>query len=322
MKALVYTALRKLEVKEVPDPDGSFILRVAGCAICGTDLKAYLHGHPYFKPPVILGHEFYGTVEKAPKETGYKKGDWVCVAPYGNCGKCPVCLRGAGEMCQNKKYVSTGAFCELIEVPPDFVDDGVVRLDGPDEAFALTEPLACVLCSIGKMDMGRIHSVLIIGGGPMGALNALTMGQMGIRTVVSEPNDYRRQCISGWGIEAVRPEDADYSAFDAIVVAVNKPELFEAAVKGVPDGGTVVMFAGMPSGTELRIDAKDIHYRGVTLTGSSGFATKDFKKAFSMIKADPDAYRRLITHRFSFSEGQEAFETLARGEAFKVLLKP
>ena len=75
MKALVYVAEKQLEVRDVPEPEGEFLVRVLGCAICGTDLKTLLHGHPYFKPPTILGHEFYGVVDKAPAGCGYAPGD-------------------------------------------------------------------------------------------------------------------------------------------------------------------------------------------------------------------------------------------------------
>ncbi len=100
MKALVYMGERSLEVQDMPAPEGAFVVRVRGCDICGTDLKTYLHGHPNFTPPCILGHEFIGNVERAPLESGYKPGDAVVVAPYGECGKCELCLRGAGELCR------------------------------------------------------------------------------------------------------------------------------------------------------------------------------------------------------------------------------
>ena len=80
MKALVYVAEKQLEVRDVPEPQGEFLVRVLGCAICGTDLKTLLHGHPYFKPPTILGHEFYGVVDKAPAGCGYAPGDYVASA--------------------------------------------------------------------------------------------------------------------------------------------------------------------------------------------------------------------------------------------------
>lgn len=264
----MYTGQRQLEVQEVPAPEGAFLVRVAGCAICGTDLKTYLHGHPYFKPPTILGHEFYGTVEAAPAQTGYQKGDPVVVAPYGDCGACDLCARGAGELCSHKRYVSSGAFCELVSVPLDFVADGVIRLDRPDEAFALVEPLACVLCGLDKVRLEHVRRCLIVGGGPMGALFALTLMDRGLPVDVVEPNERRRACLNGWGIPAFDSGAADYGAYDLIVVAVNKPELIAPAVAGVADNGTVHMFAGMPSGSSVTLDARAIHYRAVTLTAA------------------------------------------------------
>ena len=68
MRALMYVDEKKMELQELPMPEGEVILRVLGCTVCGTDLKTFLHGHPYFKPPTILGHEFYGRVEKAPAD--------------------------------------------------------------------------------------------------------------------------------------------------------------------------------------------------------------------------------------------------------------
>ena len=105
-------------------------------------------------------------------------------------------------------------------------------------------------------------------------------------------------------------------------MAVNKPELIAPAVAGVADNGTVHMFAGMPSGSSVTLDARAIHYRAVTLTGSSGFALAHFHRAYEIIRNNPDHYRRLITHRFPFAQGREAFAALERADAFKVLLRP
>lgn len=322
MKALMYVGERKLEVQDIPTPEGEFLVRVAGCAICGTDLKTYLHGHPFFKPPTILGHEFYGTVEKAPESTGYKPGDPVVVAPYGECGVCDMCRRGAGELCKNKGYVATGAFCELIEVPLDFVQRGVIRLEKPDEAFALVEPLSCVLLALEKLHVAATSRVLVIGGGPMGTLFALTLIDRNVPVDVVEPNPVRADCLKKWGISVLAPGEASYKDYDNIVVAVNKPELVEEAVKGVADNGTVHVFAGMPSGSTVNLDAYALHYRAVTVTGSSGFSLRQFRQAFSIIKANPDHYRKLITHRFAFEQGETAFDTLKAGDAFKILLRP
>ncbi len=322
MKALMYLGEKNLEVQDVPDPEGEFLVRVHGCDICGTDLKTWLHGHPNFKPPCILGHEFIGTVERTPQNSGFSIGDAVVVAPYGECGVCELCQRGAGELCRHKHNVSSGAFCELVSVPLDFVKKGVIKLDFLDEAYTLVEPLACVLTAMDKMHITDKSNVLIAGGGPMGVLFALMLMAKDVPATISEPVEARRNQVSSFGVLTTVPDDVKANEYDNIVVAVNLPSLVEEYVKGVGDNGTLHVFAGMPGGTILSLDAAAIHYRGVTVTGSSGFNLTAFHRAYEIIQADPAHFRRLITHRFRMDKATTAFETLAAGQTFKVFIQP
>ena len=322
MKALVYVGQRQLELQDVPEPEGEFLVRVLGCAICGTDLKTYLHGHPYFKPPTILGHEFYGVVDKAPAGCGYAVGDYVVAAPYGECGVCDECLYGAKESCKHKEYVGDGAFCEKVDVPLSYVKKGVFPIPGPDKAFALVEPLACALDAVEQMEIAQKDKTLVIGGGPMGALIAFTLKDRGVDVQVAELNPLRIQRLTEWGISAAPLESYPQKTFSRIFVAVNKKELVEQAVHSVRDGGRVHVFAGLPSGTVLNVDAYDLHYRKVALMGSSGYTLKEFRQAYEAVSRHPDHYRRLVTHTFPLEKGQEAFELLKDGGAFKIVLEP
>ena len=322
MKALVYVGEKQLELQNIPEPEGEFLVRVLGCAICGTDLKTYLHGHPYFKPPTILGHEFYGVVDKAPEGCGYKAGDYVTVAPYGECGVCDECLHGIKESCKNKEYVGDGAFCEKVSVPLSFVSRGVFPIPGPDKAFALVEPLACVLDGVEQMEVGPDDRTLVIGGGPMGTLIAFTLKDRGVDVQVAELNPLRLECLNSWGIPAAPLETYKLKEFSRIFVAVNKKELVEQAIHSVHNGGRVHVFAGLPSGTVLNVDAYDLHYRKVAVMGSSGFTLDQSKRAYETVSRNPDHYRRLITHTFPLEQGQEAFEFLKDGRAFKIVVEP
>lgn len=321
MKALMYVGEKQLRIEEIEKPQGEFLVRVLGTTICGTDLKTYLHGHPYFKPPTILGHEFYGQVEKAPEATGYKPGDYVVVAPYGDCGVCETCRSGNNELCMNKDYVATGSFCEYVEVPLSFVEKGVIKLEGPHRVYALAEPLACILVAVEQLNVKPTDRVLVIGGGPMGTLFALTYNAAGIDVRIAEINEKRREILTSWGINTATLEEC-YAAtdYDKIIVAVNKKELVEGAVEKVRDGGTVHVFAGLPSGTDLCISGKALHYRKVSVTGSSGFNMATYHKAFELIKANPANYERMITHTFPLEKGTEAFDMLRSGEAFKIMI--
>ena len=333
MKALVYTGIKQLELKDVPEPSSDFIIKVLGCGICGTDLKTYQKGHHLFSPPAILGHEFYGLVEKAPLGCGYLAGDKVVVAPYAECGFCDVCMRGAGSLCANKHYVEGGAFCEKVGIASDYIEQGVFHIKELDDVYTLVEPLACVLNGFEQLDLKPTSRALVVGAGPMGALFALLFRAKGIPVAVVEPSAQRRERIASWGIEAFEPGGAGHvespsagqvekGIYDIAIIAVNKKELVSEYIKFVADAGTVLMFSGLSSDEIVAIDAYSIHYRQVSLKGSFGYALRHFKEALSLIEAHKEMFSKIITHNFPLERGKEAFEMLASGEALKIVLRP
>lgn len=333
MKALVYTGIKQLELKDVPEPSSDFIIKVLGCGICGTDLKTYQKGHHLFSPPAILGHEFYGLVEKAPIGCGYLAGDKVVVAPYAECGFCDVCIRGAGSLCANKHYVEGGAFCEKVGIASDYIEQGVFHIKELDDVYTLVEPLACVLNGFEQLDLKPTSRALVVGAGPMGALFALLFRAKGIPVAVVEPSAQRRERIASWGIEAFEPGGAGHveslsagrvekGIYDIAIIAVNKKELVSEYIRLVADAGTVLMFSGLSSDEIVAIDAYSIHYRQVSLKGSFGYALHHFKEALSLIEAHKEMFSKIITHNFPLERGKEAFEMLASGEALKIVLRP
>ncbi len=67
----------QIELLDYPVPqvkEGYVLLRIEAAGICGSDLKIYNDDHPYF-PPVVLGHEFSGTVvEESVRGSGLEEG--------------------------------------------------------------------------------------------------------------------------------------------------------------------------------------------------------------------------------------------------------
>jgi L-iditol 2-dehydrogenase len=329
MKALMYLGPESLELQEVPAPQGDFIIKVEACGVCGTDLKTYLKGHHFFKPPTVLGHEFTGTVIKVPAGSSCKTGDLVAVAPYLECGSCRHCALGVGQLCQNKHFISGGAFCEFVSIPAGYEQAGGVRvishgLDRVDAAIAYTlvEPLACVLNGTEHLAATAQSRVLIVGSGPMGTLFALFYKQAGIDVTVLDPNEIRCDIVAPWGISCLPPGAVDIGKFNKVVLAVNKAELVAEYVAKVADGGTVLLFSGLRKEEMLTIDSYSIHYREITLTGSYGYTARHFDAAFGMIEKDPSHYARLITNRFSLETGKEAFELSRAGTALKTVILP
>lgn len=325
MKSLIYKALGVLEMGETPYPETPVVLKVTGTGICGTDLKTVYKGHRFFTPPTVLGHEFYGQIEKAPEGYKYPVGTWVTVAPYFECGECDWCKNGLGDFCENKRYVETGSFAEYVGIPEGY-EAGIFPLPEMEnkedyDVFALTEPLSCVLNGLSRLNIKQGYSkVLIVGGGPMGVLFAFCLQKLNIDFSVVEPSEARASVLRQWNINTVKPEEVGKGEYDNVVLAVNIGALVEQYLPLVRKGGSLLVFAGLPKGDMLNVDAGAIHYNEINVTGCSGFSLHHFEEAFRMISEAPDLFRRLISCKMNLSEGMKAFEMLKAGQAFKIIL--
>ena len=100
MQALVYTDTQKLIYREEKNPKlvkGESIIKVSASGICGSDMHAY-HGKDERRvPPLILGHEISGIIEKG-NETGKK----VVLNPLITCGLCSYCKNGREHLCSKR----------------------------------------------------------------------------------------------------------------------------------------------------------------------------------------------------------------------------
>jgi L-iditol 2-dehydrogenase len=114
MKAAVHFGYRDLRIVERPVPvpgPGEVLIKVACCAICGTDLHLVDKAFPC-QPPFgefIPGHEYAGTVAAlGPTADEFKIGDRVAVEVHKGCGRCDNCLKGMYTACLNYGNLAKG----------------------------------------------------------------------------------------------------------------------------------------------------------------------------------------------------------------------
>ena len=104
MKALVYTGIEQLEIRDMPDPiagKGESLVKIDFCGICGSDMHAYL-GHDDRRPaPLILGHEGAGRIFG-----GARDGEQVTINPLVTCGTCNYCNSGRTNLCPTRQIIS------------------------------------------------------------------------------------------------------------------------------------------------------------------------------------------------------------------------
>ncbi len=334
MKAAVFHGPGRVRVEEVPRPEldrGGMVIRVRAATVCATDVKTWRHGHPLITPPVILGHELTGVTTEVDGAAGYAAGDRVAVAPYVECGRCFHCRHRVAQLCEHKAFPSNGAFAEFVGVSAAFAGRGVVKMpdDAPKEAGAFAEPLACVLSGLDETGFRDGEFVAVIGAGPMGLLHVLVLRHRAAGVVVSEPLPPRRAKALELGADVVLPEEAEAHIFertsgrgaDVVCVAVGHPEVAADSLRLARKGGRVLWFGGFAPDAQAVVDPNIVHYRQVTIHGSSGFSSRQFRRAAKMLSQGVDP-TPLITHRFALDGVAEALETAAGLSALKVALLP
>ena len=343
MKAAVLEEVGRLDIRDIPrpecDPDG-LLLQVGACAVCGTDVKVYRHGHRLIVPPRVTGHELAGAVVEVGRNVrNYAEGDRVAVAPAVPCGECRMCRRNIHGMCDNLTaigYHYDGGFAEFMAVPPVAVRNGCVNKlpDGLSvEHAALAEPLACCINAqeLAFVQLGQ--SVAIIGAGPIGCLNAQVARARGATLVFMIDISAERlemasfvgldACINGADEDAVERTMAltDGAGADVVITACASGRAQEQALQMVAKRGVVNFFGGLPKGNStISFDSNLTHYREFYVIGNHGSAPLHNAMAIELIASGKIDVSPLITHRLPIEHTLEGIGITERAEGLKVLI--
>lgn len=329
MKALVYTAEKKLEYRDADDPkpkSGEALIRVKASGICGSDMHAWA-GHDERRPaPLILGHEaageivgFGGAVRR------------VTVNPLVTCGTCEACTAGRDNLCATRQIISMppreGAFANLLAMPESnlvTVPDHV-----PFESAALCEPLACGWHAV-RLARDRLGGNLqdircvVMGGGAIGLGAALAFRAQGGKDVsIVEPNAARRVKITdSEDIDCMKEMDAgDDRQPELVIDGVGIEATRKSASKLVKPGG-LIMHIGLGS-AEGGLDIRRMTLQEITFIGTYTYTMADFRATAQAIFTGTLGTLSWIEKR-PLSAGATAFEDIAAGKAAapKIILQP
>lgn len=217
MKAAVINQWNQFAVQEVPTPElarDQVLIRVAYTGVCKSDISIFTGSHPIAKTPVIVGHEFTGTVAAIQSDAAldYQVGDKVCGHITLPCGRCDACIDGHPNCCRNLQVLGTqaqGTFAEYVKLPIS----KVYRLppDADLRKFALAEPLAVAMYATQEVGLRVSETVAIIGGGPIGICCGLIARSAGAsQIVVFEVNPDRAKTLrEAFGFTVLDPSQPD-----------------------------------------------------------------------------------------------------------------
>lgn len=335
-----------IEVRDTEKPEvnsGDLLLKTSYAAICSTDIKMFTgkKKSDYLEFPIVLGHEVVGKVVKVgDNHERFASGDSLMLYPGIGCGECDFCLTDAHNLCQNRSalgYNFDGGFAEYVRIPEPFFNNNRGRVlkvpDGlPLKRAVLFEPLSCAYNGIQQSRITEGDTVVVVGLGFMGLLFAQLAQLKGALQVVGiDPITDRREKAKDIGVDTVLDpssvnvkeilkEETGEEGGDAVVAALAVPEVFEDSLELVKSGGTLNLFGGAPSGSEISIDPNMIHYNEIDLVGTSAYRLKDALTVRNIMMDGVIKPEKLITAEYPLEQIEEGMELAAENKEIKVLI--
>jgi threonine 3-dehydrogenase len=342
MKALrKMQAAKGLQMDTVAVPSigpADVLVRVKTASICGTDLHIYgwdRWSQGRIKPPVTLGHEFCGTVERVGDEVrAVKAGDFVSAEMHLNCGHCRQCRLGQAHICQNLRIIGIdqdGAFAEFVKIPAS----NIWKLDAsiPEHYGAILDPLGNAVHTVLAGPIAG-QTVLVTGCGPIGLMSIAVAKACGSSTVfATETNEKRRAMAKKMGADVVlnpAAEDAvgkilaetNGTGVDALLEMSGNPTAIQQGFKALRAGGRASLL-GIPTETVPLDLVNDVIFKGATVQGIYGRRMYEtWVQMTALLKAGRLNLEPLFGERASLDKFENAFTLLQGGLAGKILLYP
>jgi len=318
-----------LDRRSIPLPGaGEVRLRVHDVGVCGSDLKMWAGTHAFLRPPLLLGHEIYGTVEELGSGTnGIKVGTPVAVFPAVGCGSCFHCTRGQQQLCADMRFFGgqlPGGLAEHVLIPEANLIP--VPETVPEHQRVLIEPLGVGVHAVARAQVKPEETAVVIGGGAIGLFTALAARAAGLEGVlVGELSPERRGRAEALGFDVfdphvtplteavaqrIRPEGAD-----VVFECVGSEETIGAALAATRKGGRAVVVGNAPAA--LQLDGLALQRGDRSLVGILMYEFGDMETAIELLAdglLDALAEDELVK-AFTLDEVGDAF-TAAKGGNF------
>jgi len=288
MKSLFYPAFGILDIRDIPAPRplrDEVVLHVSACGLCGSELETFKNRNPRRTPPLVMGHEFCGTVASVGEGVeGVEVGRRFVSNSVISCGKCVRCSRGDTHLCGKREVFGmhrAGAFAEYVRVPVDSLIPWPHELSA--EAACLAEPLANGVHVVNLTKHLSVSRALVIGTGPIGlmcqqAMQALRLAEVmvcdlseGRLKVAARLGAAQTVCSKTINVARAAKEWTDGEGVDLVVDAAGSAVTKRLSLAALRPGGAAVWVG-------LHADAMEINSYEITLPEKQVLGTYAAKK--------------------------------------------
>jgi L-iditol 2-dehydrogenase len=343
MKALVLEEYMHLNYKDVPLPeinDDEVLVKVQAIGVCGSDVHGIDGSTGRRIPPIIMGHEASGIIEKTGKfvtdwkagdrvtfdSTIYKTDDWYTRQGMCNLSDGRMVL---GVSC--KEFTRHGAYADYVAIPQHIL----YRL--PDNVSfvqaALVEPAAVALHAIEITPFEDSYTAVVIGAGMVGSFVVQLLKIKGCKNIIAiDLEDERLELAKKLGAGfAYKPGDPNLTekvlsltsgrGSDIAFEVVGIDATIQTAISLLRKGGTLTVLGNFSPTIEVPLQS--VVTRQIRIQGSCAI-NGEYPAILDLISSRKLDMTAILSAEAPLSEGASWFNRLYNKEKglMKVVLKP
>ena len=286
MKAAVLTGVRRMEVREVPDPKiqkgTDVLLRVEKVGVCGSDVHYFETGRigsQVVQFPFIVGHECAATVAKVGPDVRASRWQEVVIEPAVSCHACAQCKAGRENTCFNLRFLGTpgqgnGCLSQYIVMPEECCLPTHDRIS--IEQGVLCEPLAIAVYAVKQSRPAKGADVAVLGAGPIGlcclvSARAAGVGACYMTEKIDERVEIARKAGAAWVGNPLKEDVVAAilrhkpSGMDVVYECAGQQETIDQAVDLLKPGGKLLLI-GIPREDRISLSIDKIRRKEVTIT--------------------------------------------------------
>ena len=331
MKAMMLTGIRKIEMRDIPEPSlvnsNDVKIRMSVLGICGSDIHYYTKGQigtQKVQYPFTVGHEGAGVVVAVGNSVKrVKPGDKIAIEPAMPCWNCDQCLSGRHHTCRKLRFLgcpgqAEGCLMEYIVMPETSCFPLSDKLT-PDHG-SISEPLAIGVYAVKKSGEVKDLNIGIFGFGPIGmsvmlAAKANEVGKIYVSDLIDERLIISRKEGSALSLNPSKENIVskilinEPLGLDLAFECCGKQEAFDQAIELLKPGGKLIV-VGIPEFDLWSMNVETTRRKEISLQ----FIRRQVncvEDALEMMKDGSVSIENMVTHRFPLVRTKEAFDLVA-----------
>ncbi|MBX2803969.1 MAG: zinc-dependent alcohol dehydrogenase family protein [Myxococcales bacterium] len=323
MNAAVYSAFRgPITVQTLPDPEpppDGVVLGVRANGICRSDWHGWMGHDPDIALPHVPGHEMAGVIEAVGRDvTRWSVGDRVAVPFIAGCSRCPQCLAGHPQVCDDQfqpGFHGWGGFAQRVALHR--ADATLVALPASLD-FVAAASLGCRFATSFRAvtQQGRVQAgewVSVHGCGGVGLAAVQIARAVGARVVAVDvapsPLSMARKVGAEHALDAGQVGDVAGAIADltdggvhVAIDALGHSDCVRDGIGALRTRGRFVQVGLLPDGP-VPVPLDRVIARELVIVGSHGLAAHDYGRLLDLVASGAVDPAALVTRRLTLEQG-------------------